>query len=64
MSDHLPELLTAKQLSEIIGISVDTLANDRYLRQGLPYIKIGKRVRYRLDDVMAYIESKTVRSDA
>jgi len=41
---------------------MDTLANERYLNVGVPYIKFGKRVRYRLDDVVAYLENQRVQT--
>jgi len=59
---ELPKLLTAKELAEILGVSMDTLANERYLNVGVPYIKFGKRVRYRLDDVVAYLENQRVQT--
>lgn len=57
---EIPKLLNPDELSEILNISVNTLANDRYLGQGVPYIKVGKRVRYRLEDVLAYLEAQRV----
>lgn len=56
MSDF-PELLTPKQVAEILLVSEASLANDRYLNQGIPYIKVGKRVRYRRADVIAYLDA-------
>lgn len=61
---ELPKLLTTEELAEMLGLSADTLAQDRYLKQGFPYIKIGKRVRYRFEDVFAYLEANTIRNDA
>lgn len=58
-----PELLTTKQLAELIGVSPITLANERYLKRGFPYIKIGNRVRYRKDDVIATLEANVVHTD-
>lgn len=53
---ELPQFLTAKQLGEWLGISEQALAQDRFRGDGIPYIKIGVRVRYRRDAVLAYIE--------
>ncbi len=54
-------LLTAKETSEILGISEQTLAiwrcNKRY---GLKYVKVGRYVRYRYGDVLGFIQSRTV----
>ena len=40
--------------SEITKLSLATLSNIRWLRKGLPYIKIGRSVRYMKSDVLAY----------
>lgn len=63
MSDF-PELVTPKQVAEILVVSEASLANDRYLQQGIPYIKVGKRVRYRRADVIAFIDANTVEVSA
>lgn len=57
---ELPKLLNASELADFLGISEETLSQNRYLKEGIPYIKVGKRVRYRLDDVLAYLEKNRV----
>ena len=64
MMSDLPKLLTAKELAEILGVSQETLAQNRYLGQGVPYIKVGVRIRYRLDDVIAYLEANRIGTTA
>lgn len=58
---HPPSLLTPQQVAKILGISVETLnvwrATKRYK---LPYTKIGHLVRYRSNDVEAFIQERTV----
>lgn len=61
---ELPKLLTVKELAELLGVSPETLAQNRYLSQGVPYIKVGARIRYRLDDVIAYLEANRVSTSA
>lgn len=62
MSDlsELPELITPKQLSEYTEIPESSLAQDRYLNVGIPYVKFGKRVRYLREDVIAYVKANRV----
>jgi hypothetical protein len=36
------------------GKTVQTLANERHLGEGLPWTKLGGKVAYRLADVLAY----------
>lgn len=55
MEGELPPLLTPKQLAKLIYTSEAALSQDRYLGRGIPYTKIGARVRYLRDDVLAYL---------
>lgn len=58
------ELLTTEQVADALGLSSRTLAAWRSSRaNSLPYVKTGSRVRYRLQDVTAWLES-CVRSSA
>ena len=54
--------LTEKQVSEITQIALSTLRNDRFLGQGIPYIKIGRSVRYSFTDVVNFMESCRVKT--
>lgn len=54
--------LNEKQVSQITGRAVKTLQNDRWLGRGISYYKLGKSVRYLLDDVIKYMEAKKVRT--
>jgi predicted DNA-binding transcriptional regulator AlpA len=61
---ELPEVATARQVAELLGVPEASLAQDRYLRKGVPYIKIGKRVRYLRSDVLKYLTSHRFGGDA
>ena len=53
----LPRLLTPSEVSEILGISVATLATWRCTqRYNLPFRKLGKKVMYHWVDVEQYID--------
>jgi predicted DNA-binding transcriptional regulator AlpA len=54
-------LLDTKKASDYLGVNDKSLANSRYTGTGMqiPYIKMGKIVRYRQSDLDAYIESNT-----
>ena len=56
--DH--QLLTEKEVQQIFGLNARTLQRERSLGMGIPYVKIGKRVRYKRDDVEKHIERHTV----
>ncbi len=49
-------LLTAEEVASLTGLSEETLAQWRSQRRGIPYLKIGRAVRYDPTDVQAYLE--------
>lgn len=54
-----PCLLTTDQVANALGLSSRTLAAWRSSRSNsLPYIKTGSRVRYRSQDVVAWLETQ------
>ena len=52
--------LTEKETAELTRKALSTLRNDRHLRRGLPYIKDGASIRYNLNDVVSYMESRKI----
>lgn len=57
------QLLKTKQAAEYLGLSKAFLERDRWAGAKVPFIKIGDRaVRYRLEDLNTYIESRTRKS--
>lgn len=55
----LESLLTERDLARITGLSVASARRWRLLKHGGPkYIKIGAAVRYRPEDVSAWLESR------
>ena len=53
------QLLNEKQTAEALGLSVKTLRSWRLRGVQLPYIKLGKSVRYRVSEIEAYLEANT-----
>ena len=53
-------LLSEKEVEEIYGLNSRTLQRERNLGVGMPYVKIGKRVRYKNTDIEKYIDLHTV----
>lgn len=48
--------LNEKETSELTGKALSTLRNDRHLRRGIPYLKVGARdIRYQTQDVLTYM---------
>ena len=49
-------LITLKALS--------TLRNERFLRKGIPYLRVGQRgIRYKTSDIIAYMEERRINFD-
>ena len=53
-------LLSSKEVSELTGRAEQSLANDRTTRRGLPYVKMGRSVKYLFSDVLAYIKAHRI----
>ncbi len=49
-----------KEVSKITGRALPTLRNDRHNRRGIPYIKMGRSVRYSVQDVIAFMEGNKI----
>ncbi len=61
---NLDKLLSAKETAEILGLKIGTLAQLRWKGDArLPWVKVGKSVRYKLSDIEAFIEVNTVRKE-
>lgn len=54
------ELVDEKAASIYLGVSAGTLSVWRCTgRYPLPFVKVGRRVRYRIGDLLAFVESRT-----
>jgi predicted DNA-binding transcriptional regulator AlpA len=51
-------LLNEHDVARITGLSVASVRRWRLLRQGPKYIKIGAAVRYKPEDISAWLESR------
>lgn len=53
-----------KKVSQLTGIALSTLRQDRFHRRRLPFYKFGGRVLYKLDEVLAYLNNCRIEVDA
>jgi len=53
-------LLSERQVAQLLSLSVQTLRNNRCNRKGLPYVKLGRSIRYRAADVEEHISSRLI----
>ena len=57
----LSDYLHTAEAAEYLGVLPPTLTNWRCTRKyPLPFIKVGRLVRYRIEDVERFLESRTV----
>ena len=57
-----PRYINEKEVSNITGLALSTLRNDRATLRRRPYCKVGRSVRYLLDDVINFMESNKIAS--
>ena len=57
--EAIPIQINEKRAAEMLGVKVSTLANWRVTgRYSLPYIKVGRLVRYRVSDLAEWIAKR------
>nr|MDT0666672.1 helix-turn-helix domain-containing protein [Micromonospora sp. DSM 115978] len=50
--------MTSDELAEFLSVPKSTIYNWRRVKTGPPWFKVGKYVRYDLDEVLAWLEAK------
>lgn len=62
MGDHFPpEYLNPKRAATFTGFTLKALERMRQRREGPPYSKVGRSIRYSVSDLRAWIEKNAVR---
>jgi predicted DNA-binding transcriptional regulator AlpA len=57
-------LLSAEAVAALTGLSIETLAQWRSQKRGIPYVKISRNcVRYRQCDLDGWLSERIVRTD-
>ena len=54
------KLLTENEVEKLYGINKRTLQRERTFNTGIPYVKLGKRVRYQRSTIDQYIKDNTI----
>ena len=58
----MPVLFTNEQLCDFLSVSRTTLF--RFRKNGLPFIRIGRSLRYRLDDIELWLSQNHILVDS
>jgi predicted DNA-binding transcriptional regulator AlpA len=62
--DQEKRLLRAEDVAEVTRLSIETLAQWRSQRRGIPFVKINRNcVRYRQSDLDSWLAERTVLTD-
>lgn len=56
----LSQAVDERKAAKFIGVAVQTLRNWRHMRRGPAYLKIGKAVRYRIQDLDAFLNEHRI----
>lgn len=59
---ELPTLLDQKAAADFLGVTTKWMERDRWKGPKVPYVKIGRIVRYRASDLAAYVEANAVQA--
>jgi len=63
MQNTIPlSVMTVQQASDYLGLAVSTLNKWRCLGGGPVFIKMGRAVRYRVEDLETYLSSSSSQS--
>lgn len=54
---HGAVLLTAKQVSEMFGVSLSWV----YMNKSLPSLRVGKHIRFREDELLSFFRQQALR---
>jgi hypothetical protein len=57
MLERIPKLLTEQQVEVEYGIPRRTLQGDRWRGDEVPFVKLGRRVYYRVEDLEQHINT-------
>jgi len=58
--DKKPLAINEHEAASILCKSVQPLRNERYLRKGCPWVKMGRSVRYLVSDIENYLSQNRI----
>ena len=60
MDQNKPVFISDKEVSALLRIGRQTLANWRAQQRGPRYVKSGRLVRYAVNDILAFMEARKI----
>ena len=55
--------LKEEEVSNLTGIALSTLRNNRHMGRGIPYRKISRSVMYSLQEVVDFMEAHKIQTE-
>ena len=55
--------LNEREVAYITGRALSTLRNERFRGSGIPYVKVGRSVRYNRSDVFQFMEQRKIKTN-
>ncbi len=52
--------LTELEVSKLTGFALSTLRNHRHRGVGLPYLKLGRAIRYKFSDIVEFMDGHKI----
>jgi len=59
---ELNNLLDERDLSQVLGRAVSSIQKDRLRGGGVPFIRVGRQIRYRRSDLDQWLAARPVHS--
>jgi hypothetical protein len=50
-----PKYISEAEVSQITGRALPTLRKDRHYQRGIPYYRVGRQIRYRVEDIEKFM---------
>jgi hypothetical protein len=60
---NTPKYIDEQEVARITGFALSTLRNNRFKGEGISYVKVGRAVRYNLEDVVEFMEAHRVQTN-
>lgn len=57
---EIPKFINEKECAKITGRALSSLRNDRCNGRGLPYYKFSRSVKYKLNEVLDFMERNRI----
>jgi excisionase family DNA binding protein len=59
LNQSLSRLLTVQELADLLQVPAKTIYTWRYRGEGPPGVTVGRHLRFRADDVVAWLDDRT-----